>query len=137
MEQEPDPSSTPPRARRRLVADAKELSVIQRSYDLALWAIPLVERFPRSQRSLLGDRIQSTLHDLLEGLLEAKYTPSPRRLQLLDRANLQLTRLRFQLRLAADLGHLRERSWLHACTLVDGIGREVGGWRRSAAGRGS
>lgn len=37
------------------------------------WLIPTVEKFPRSQRFLLGDRIQSTALDVLERLIEATY----------------------------------------------------------------
>jgi len=39
-----------------------------------LWLIPTVEKFPRSQKFLLGDRIQSAALDVLERLIEATYT---------------------------------------------------------------
>ncbi|MGH6897203.1 MAG: type II toxin-antitoxin system prevent-host-death family antitoxin [Geminicoccaceae bacterium] len=39
-----------------------------------LWLVPTVEKFPRSQKFLLGDRIQSTALDVLERLIEATYT---------------------------------------------------------------
>jgi len=38
------------------------------------WLVPTVERFPRAQKFLLGDRIQSTALDVLEALIEATYT---------------------------------------------------------------
>ena len=45
-------------------------------YRFILWLIPAVEKFPRSQTFLLGDRIQSTALDVLERLVEATYTKS-------------------------------------------------------------
>ena len=37
------------------------------------WLIPTVEKFPRAQKFLLGDRIQSSALDVLERLIEATY----------------------------------------------------------------
>ncbi len=39
-----------------------------------LWLVPTVERFPRSQKFLIGDRIQSTALSVLEALIDATYT---------------------------------------------------------------
>ena len=66
--------------------------------------MPALERFPRSQKFLLGDRIQGTALDVLESLIEATYTRQ--RGGHLARANLGVEKLRFLLRLAQDLRHL-------------------------------
>jgi hypothetical protein len=42
-------------------------------YRFILWLVPTVDKFPRSQKFLLGDRIQSTALDVLERLIEATY----------------------------------------------------------------
>ena len=47
-------------------------------YQFVLWLVPTVERFPRSQRFLLGDRLQTTALDVLERLIEATYTRARR-----------------------------------------------------------
>ena len=44
---------------------------LETAYRFTLWLIPTVEKFPRSQKFLLGDRIQTTALDLLERLIEA------------------------------------------------------------------
>jgi hypothetical protein len=46
-----------------------------------LWLVQTVEKFPRSQKFLLGDRIQSTALDVLEALIEASYTRDQRALR--------------------------------------------------------
>jgi hypothetical protein len=35
----------------------KELPIIQQTYDLILWYVPLLNRLPRDHKFLLGDRI--------------------------------------------------------------------------------
>jgi hypothetical protein len=44
---------------------------LEATYRFILWLVPTVEKFPRSQKFLLGDRIQSTALDVLEGVVEA------------------------------------------------------------------
>jgi hypothetical protein len=99
-----------------------------------LWLVPTVEKFPRSQKFTLGDRIQSTALDVLEALIEATYTRDRR--GHLARANLGLEKLRVLLRLAAELRHLHPRRYEHAARSVDAIGRLVGGWQKAHAARG-
>ena len=91
-----------------------------------LWLIPAVEKFPRSQKFLLGERIQTQSLDCLERLIEATY--SRNRAGALAQANLGLEKLRFMFRLAYDLRHLDLRRYEHAAKSLDEIGRLVGGW---------
>lgn len=53
-------------------------------YQLLIWLVPTLEKFPKSQKFLLGDRIQATALDVLDHLIAA---------------NLGLERLRVLLRL--------------------------------------
>src|SRR6516162_257844 len=87
----------------------QELIVITKTYDLILWSCNHASRFPRSHRFVLGERIERRLYDLLETLLQAKYTRN--RQALLRQANLNLEILRFQMRLAHDLQCLRTNSY--------------------------
>jgi hypothetical protein len=45
-----------------------ELPIIQHTYDFILYAIPILNRWPRDHKHLLGDRIAEGLYDCLEGL---------------------------------------------------------------------
>lgn len=69
-----------------------ELVVITKTYDLILWSCNHTGRFPRQHRFVLGERLERTLYDLLESLIQAKY--SRERKSLLDDANLKLLTLR-------------------------------------------
>ncbi len=63
--------------------------------------MPTVEKFPRSQKFLIGDRIQTTALDILDALVEATFTRN--RAGHLARANLGLEKLRMFMRLAHTL----------------------------------
>ena len=76
-------------------------AALEAPYRFIVWLAPVVERFPRSRKFLLGNRIQATALDVLERLIEATYTK--RRGDYLTRANLILEKLRFLCRLARDL----------------------------------
>ena len=91
--------------------------------------MPTVERFPRSQKFLLGDRIQATALDVLERLIEATYTR--RRGGHLAGANLGLEKLRFLFRLARDLRVVDPRRHEHAARSIDETGRRVGAWTKA------
>src|ERR1700693_1818590 len=106
------------------MADLKrheELVVITKTYDLILWSCNHTSRFPRQHRFVLGERIERNLYDLLETLIEAKYTKE--RTTLLDHANLKLEILRFQIRLAKDLQCLRVNSYEFVSPKIDEIGK--------------
>ena len=74
---------------------------VETHYQFLLWLSPTVEKFPRGQKFTLGDRIQETALDILDGLIEATYTRD--RVAHLKRANLGVEKLRFLFRLATDL----------------------------------
>jgi hypothetical protein len=84
---------------------------------------------------VLGERIERNLHGLLETLIQAKYSKS--RHGLLEKANLSLEVLRFQIRLAKDLRCLKATSYGFASKAIDDIGRQVGSWLWSLVRRGS
>jgi hypothetical protein len=46
-------------------------TALEKEYQFMLWLMPTVEKFPRSQKFLLGDRMQSAALDSLESLVEA------------------------------------------------------------------
>ena len=104
-------------------------AALEAHYRFLLWIVPTVERFPRKQKFLLGERIQSTALDVLERLIEATYTRQ-RRGQLAN-ANLGLEKLRFLFRLARDLRILDHRRYEYAARSIDETGRRVGAWSKA------
>jgi hypothetical protein len=104
----------------------KEVDAITRLYDFILWMIPKLEKFPRSQKFLLGDRIESLMLDILELLIEASY--SKKKQTTLQAANLNLEKLRYLIRISKDLKLINLKAYEFAANAIDSIGRSIGGW---------
>lgn len=98
------------------------------------WLIPTIEKFPRSQKFTLGDRIQTTALDVLERIIEATYTRV--RNKILGSANLGVEKLRVMIRLATDLKLMDLRRYEFAARNLDEVGRMIGGWIKSDGQRG-
>ena len=104
-------------------------AAIEAHYQFLVWLVPTIEKFPKAQKFTLGDRVQVTALDVLEALIEATYTRE--RAQQLRQANLGIEKLRFLLRLAADLRLLDRRRYEHAARALDETGRLIGGWMKA------
>lgn len=99
---------------------------LERVVVFITWLVPVLEQFPRSQRFLLGDRLQSLALDLMELLVEAQYRKAPR--AELQRANLLLEKQRLLWRVAYNLRLADVRRYEHAAREIDEIGRRLGAW---------
>jgi len=99
---------------------------LEAMYQFLLWLIPTLEKFPRNQKFILGDRIETAALDVLDSLIAATYTRG--RGRLLADANLGLERLRFFMRLSCELRLIDMRRYEHAARSIDDVGRMVGGW---------
>ena len=102
---------------------------LEAHYRFILWLVPAVEGFPRRQKFLLGDRIQTVALEVLEALIEATYTRQ--RAAHLALANLGVEKLRFLFRLAHDLRYLDPRRYEHAARCLDEVGRKAGAWSKA------
>ena len=96
------------------------------------WLVPVLEQFPRSQRFLLGDRLQGLALDLMEVLIEAQYRKAPR--AELQHANLLLEKQRLLWRVAYNLRHADVRRYEHAAREINEIGRRIGAWLKKLGG---
>lgn len=47
-----------------------DLVILQKIYDMILWATPIVENYPRSKRFTLGTYTQNAMLELLKGMLK-------------------------------------------------------------------
>jgi hypothetical protein len=104
----------------------KELPVIQKTYDLIKWYIPILNRLPRNHKFMLGDRIATGLYELLDGLIQARY--SPEKLLLLKSLNTKLDIIRYQTRLLFDFNQMDVSRYEYVGRLILDIGNDLGGW---------
>ena len=103
-----------------------DLPIIQKTYDLIKWYIPILDRLPRNHRFALGDRVITGLYDLLEGLIKARYATD--KLFQLKLLNTQLDILRHQTRLLLDFELIKSERYEYASKLLNEVGIDLGGW---------
>jgi hypothetical protein len=104
----------------------RDLPIVQKTYDLVKWYVPILNKLPREHKFLLGDRIISGLYDLLEGLILARYSRD--KLPRLKTLNGRLDLLRHQTRLLLEFELMSAQRYRHVSQLMDAIGQELGGW---------
>ena len=107
----------------------KEIPVLPLIYDLLLWFSPKIAQFPKKYKYTLGDRITNGLLEILELIIEAKYT-SRKKSHFLRKANLHLEKLRFLIHLAKDLQCMNIKSYEYSSKQINEIGKMVGGWEK-------
>lgn len=106
----------------------QESPLYVRTYDLLLWLIPQVLKFPRAHRFGVGERIQRQALDFQDALTAAgKYSGAERK-RCLQQADVQLAQLRTWVRLARDLELISLRQYEHAARLLAEVGRLLGAW---------
>lgn len=110
-----------------------ELPVFVHWMDFLAWLLPVTEKFPYKARFTFANRIDNLALDVIEDVVEARYSRD-KRLTLL-RANLRLEKLRVLLRLCHTLGYLPHARYEHAMRAIDDVGKMLGGWNKAQAKR--
>ena len=93
------------------------------------------QRFPKAARFTFAARIDDAALDILERLVDARYSTGGARAGHLAEVDRRLARLRVLLRLAHQRAFLPHRGYEHVSRALDEVGRMVGGWRRREAAR--
>ena len=86
-----------------------ESPIFVRAYDFILWLIPRTLSFPRSQRFILTKRLQDSLLDFYEAIIEAALCSNRRRPARLHAADVEVVKVRKYLRLAHGLEWLTSK----------------------------
>ena len=114
---------------------AESDNILTKLQDLLVYLIPQLGKFPRDQKFVLGDRIETKVLDVQESCLRAYYSRDKRG-HLLE-ANLQLEVARHLVRLAHALKLFSTHTYGVLAAKMDEVGRMVGGWLKSQAGAGA
>ena len=113
----------------------EQLKIYQRQYDLILYAFPIINKFPKSQKFVLGQQIQNSMIDIATMIIEANKTRH--RLPTLYRIDIELEKLRMLIRLAKDLRFLSVKQYGLVAEGISEVGRMLGGWIKQTQAPGS
>ena len=110
----------------------EDLDVILLTQELFCEVMKITEKLPSLQRKTLGARLENSILQLLELLISAKYAPKTHKTPFLIKANANSEIIRFYLRIILKQ-RLANATTLHQLLAKNlEIGRQIGGWRRSA-----
>ena len=107
--------------------NAKELVIFTQTYDLLTWLLPQCERFPKSQRFVVTQRLQDAALNFQETIFEANAQSGAERLEHLQAADAHLNKLRLYLRLSRHWDWLSSGQYEHASRMVANVGKLLGG----------
>lgn len=113
--------------------NAEDLPIFTRWLEFLAWLLPATEKFPKRVRFTFADRINHLALDIVEDLVEARYSRDKQ--PLLKRVNLRLEKLRILLRLCHQLQYLPHQGYEHAMRELNPMGRMLGGWIKQQQGR--
>ncbi|MEO1610445.1 MAG: diversity-generating retroelement protein Avd [Pseudomonadota bacterium] len=108
----------------------EDLPVFVKWMDFLEWLLPVLEKFPKRVRFTFCDRMTELALDIVEDLVEARY--SARRREHLRQVNLRLEKLRVLLRICHRLQYLDHKRYEHAMTAINEVGRMIGGWLKQS-----
>lgn len=103
-----------------------DLIIYQKTYDFLLWLHPVVNKFPKSQRFVLGQRIENKALDLIHSIIVANAERD--KSATLKQASVELDELRILIRLAKDLHFVSVKQYGIAAEKLNEIGRLLSGW---------
>lgn len=111
------------------MARSEHLIIFQKVYDLIREVYKDCNNFPKSQRFILGQRIENTAVNILEGIITAN--SEKKKLPYLFKVSVEIEKLRIFLRLSKDLAFLAFKRYEVLTAKLDEIGRMCGGWIKS------
>jgi len=119
------------------VQDRKQSPIFVKTYDLLLWLLGRTARFPKNERFRMARRVEESAFAFYDLILQAGRMGNDRardKRRLLLRADLELDRLRLNVRLCQDLKLLSFKQYAFCAEQLVEIGRLLGGWLKTVSG---
>ncbi len=113
----------------------EEMIIFTRTYDFISWLLPLAEKFPRSQRFVITQRLQNAALNFQETILEANVLRGALRAEKLRVADAELRKVRLYLRLCEKWKWINAGQYRHVSEMVAEIGKLLGGWLKLSHSR--
>lgn len=110
----------------------EEMIIFTRTYDFISWLLPLAEKFPRSQRFVVTQRLQSAALNFQESIIEANAVRGALRTNKLRSADAELRKVRLYLRLCERWKWINSGQYRHVSAMISEIGKLLGGWLKAS-----
>lgn len=108
-----------------------EIPILNKTYDLYKTLNQYRNQIAKTDRHTIYERIERTTLDIIEHLYLAGHAQPSQRTLILEKASAKLNLLRLLIRLMKDTKSLQTKQYITTQTIIDDIGRQLGGWIRS------
>ncbi len=99
-----------------------------------VWLFPMVNMFPKAQRFVLGQQLETCALRFLEQVIRAnQQTDKAARLAALRQADVELQILRALVRVAYELKFVSHGQFVFSTGAVSELGKMLGGWQKQTA----
>ena len=113
----------------------QDLPIYRTGTQLLSLAVRAQEQMPRGVKRSLGEKISQHCIDMLNEMALANATKQAARVKHIERLLELLRATQVLLRVSHDKGWVAHKLWGRAVLLLDSIGKQAGGWLKSAYGK--
>ena len=107
------------------------IPIFKKAYDLYRLFHEYRRVAPKQDRFTVFERCEHLILDVIESILQASGEQKQAKVPTLERCSLKLNMLRVFIRLMKDIKAIDVKKYVALETMVDEIGRMLGGWIRS------
>lgn len=111
-----------------------DMPIFIKAYDLYKKFYSFRTLVPKNDRYTIWQRCENLMLDMIEGLLYAGQLSKLDKLATLEKTSMKLNLLRVFIRLMKDTKAIDNKKYVILETLIDEIGRQLGGWIKSTKG---
>jgi four helix bundle protein len=105
------------------------LPILEKTYELILWLYPTVNKFPKSQRFVLGQRIENGVLKIVEEIIEMRVMiGKEEKLKQLQKISTEMDKTRMLIRISKDLKFIKTSQYIFATEKINEMGKMLGGW---------
>jgi hypothetical protein len=106
----------------------KDLPIFIKWMDFLKWLLVTIDGFPKKARFNFSDRLTNLSLQIVEDLVEARY--SKNKGPVLRRANMNLEKIRILMRICFELRFFSRKAYEHSSFLINEVGKMLGGWMK-------
>jgi four helix bundle protein len=104
----------------------EDMKIFHKTYEFIKWLHTLLNKFPKSEKYTMAQKIENTSLDFLESIIQSNNNFD--KSQSLQKAIIELDKLRIFFRLSKDLQFISFDQYEYGSNLINEIGKMLGGW---------
>lgn len=104
----------------------EDMKIFHKTYEFIKWLYTVLNKFPKSEKYTMGQKIESTALAFLESIIESNNGFDKK--HSLQKAIVELDKLRILFRMSKDLQFISFNQYEFGSKSVDEIGKMLGGW---------